>query len=299
MAAVEIVAIVNPLSGAGATSGVADARVALLTSRLAAAKREGTVHLTERPLHAGEMARAAVAAGARMVIAWGGDGTINEVGTALAGTGVVLGIIPAGSGNGFASELGIPFVPEAAIDNALNGRSKPVDAGELDGRLFFNIAGVGFDATVAEQFNLRSLGRRGMGPYVQIGVRELFRYRAAQYRIRLDGETFTTSALLIAFANGREYGNKIRLAPHAVLDDGKLEAMIVEDRSPLARLWAGRHLALGTADKAPGIVMRSIESATIETDGDMLYHLDGEIGRARGSISVRVRPRLLTVKVPA
>jgi YegS/Rv2252/BmrU family lipid kinase len=299
VAAVEIVAIVNPLSGAGATSGVAEARVALLTSRLAAAKREGIVHLTKRPLHAGEMARAAVAAGARMVIAWGGDGTINEVGTALAGTGVVLGIIPAGSGNGFASELGIPFLPEAAIDIALSGRPKLVDAGELEGRLFFNIAGIGFDAMVAEQFNLRSLGRRGMGPYVQIGVRELFRYRAARYRIRLDRESFTTSALLMAFANGREYGNKIRLAPHAVLDDGKLEAMIVEDRPPLARLWAGRHLVLGTADKAPGIVMRSIESATIETDGEMLYHLDGEIGRARGSISVRVRPRLLTVNVPS
>ena len=299
MAAVEIVAIVNPLSGAGATSGVAEARVALLASRLAAAKREGTVHLTERPLHAGEMARAAVAAGARMVIAWGGDGTINEVGTALAGTDVVLGIIPAGSGNGFASDLGIPFVAQAAIDVALNGHAKPVDAGELEGRLFFNIAGIGFDATVAEQFNLRSLGRRGMGPYVQIGVRELFRYRAARYRIRLDGESFTTSALLIAFANGREYGNKIRLAPHAVLDDGKLEAMIVEDRSPFARLWAARYLALGTADKAPGILMRSIESATIETDGEMLYHLDGEIGRARGSITVRVRPRVLTVKVPS
>ena len=299
MAAVEIVAIVNPFSGAGATASVAEARIALLTSRLAAAKREGTVHLTERPLHAGELARSAVAAGARMVIAWGGDGTINEVGTALAGTGVALGIIPSGSGNGFASDLGIPFLAEGAIDVALNGRAKPIDAGELEGRLFFNIAGIGFDAVVAEQFNLRSIGRRGMGPYVQIGVRELFRYRAAQYRIRLDGETFTTTALLIAFANGREYGNKIRLAPHAVLDDGKLEAMIVEDRTPLARLWAGRHLALGTADKAPRILMRSVQSALIESDGDMLYHLDGEIGRARGSIAVRVRPGLLTVKVPS
>ena len=295
----EIVAIVNPLSGAGATAGVAEARVALLASRLVAANRKGIVHLTERPLHAGEMAKAAVAAGARLVIAWGGDGTINEVGTALAGTGVVLGIIPAGSGNGFASDLGIPFVPDADIDVALNGRSRSVDAGELEGRLFFNIAGIGFDAVVAEQFNLRSIGRRGMGPYVQIGVRELFRYRAARYRIRLDGETFTTNALLIAFANGREYGNKIRLAPHAVLDDGKLEAMIVEDRTPLSRLWAGRHLALGTADKAGRILMRSIESALIETDGEMLYHLDGEIGRARGSIAVRIRPGVLRVNVPS
>ena len=294
----EIVAIVNPLSGAGATRGVAEARVALLNARFDAARVRGSVHLTERRFHAGDLARDAVARGTRLVIAWGGDGTINEIGTALAGTGVVLGIIPAGSGNGFASELGLPRTPEAAITTALDGRDRPIDGGELGGRLFFNIAGIGFDAVVAEQFNLRTLGRRGMGPYVQIGLRETFRYRAAQYRIRLDAEELVTSALLIAFANGREYGNRIRLAPHAQMDDGKLEAMVVEDRHPLARLWCGRYLAMGTADKAPRVIKRSIESATIESDGDMPYHLDGEIGHARGSITVRIRPKLLTVRVP-
>ncbi len=269
-----------------------------MASRIASASATGEVHLTERPLHAGELARHAVALGARTVIAWGGDGTINEVGTALAGTGVVLGIVPAGSGNGFASELGIPRRPHAAIDVALRGRDRRIDAGELAGRLFFNIAGIGFDAVVAEQFNLRALGRRGMRPYVQIGLRETFRYRATRYRISLDGEQFSTDALLIAFANGREYGNRIRLAPHARLDDGKLEMMVVQDRGPFARLWSSRYLALGTADKAPGIIARSIESAIIESDDEMLYHLDGEIGRAHGSILVRIRPGLLTVRVP-
>jgi len=293
----EIVAIVNPLSGVGATAGVAEARVALLVSRFAADGIDGRVHLTERPFHAGELARAAVAAGVRGVIAWGGDGTINEVGSALAGTGVILGIIPAGSGNGFAHELELPPEPARALEIALRGKPRPVDAGELEGRLFFNIAGIGFDAVVAEQFNAQPLGRRGLGPYVRIGLRETFRYRAAHYRVLLDGEEFHTNALLIAFANGREYGNHIRLAPHARLDDGKLEAIVAEDRGPLARLWAGRHLAMGTADKAARLTVRSIESARIETDGEMLYHVDGEIGRASGSISVRIRPRLLIVRV--
>jgi diacylglycerol kinase (ATP) len=294
----QIAAIVNPLSGAGASSSAAQARIALLVERFTSANVRGSVHLTERPFHAGELARAAVGAGVRLVIAWGGDGTINEVATALAGTGVVLGIIPAGSGNGFAHELGIPAAPRAAVEVALHGRDRSVDAGELAGRLFFNIAGIGFDAVVAQRFNTRALGRRGMGPYVQIGLQETFRYRASRYRIRLDDETFETNALLIAFANGREYGNRIRLAPHARLDDGRLEAMIVEDRGPLARLWSGRHLALGTPHKAPRVFARSIESATIACDGEMLYHLDGEIGRARETISVRIRPRLLTVRVP-
>lgn len=294
----DVVAIVNPLSGAGATPGVAAQRVALLTSRFAAARIPGAVHLTERSGHAGELARAAVASGARIVIAWGGDGTINEVGTALAGTRAVLAIVPAGSGNGFASELGIPAIPDAAIDVALHGRDRRIDAGELDGRLFFNIAGIGFDAVVAQQFNLQALGRRGMGPYVRIGLRETFRYRATRYRIVLDGEELVSNALLIAFANGREYGNRIRLAPHARMDDGKLEAMVVEDRGPLARLWSGRHLALGTADKAPRIIARSIQSARVEADGELLYHLDGEVGVARGSVTVRIREKALTVRVP-
>jgi diacylglycerol kinase (ATP) len=296
--AAEIVAIVNPLSGTGATRGVAEARVALLNARFDAARVRGSVHLTERRFHAGELARTAVAHGTKLVIAWGGDGTINEVGAALAGTGVVLGIIPAGSGNGFASELGLPRTPEAAIATALDGRDRPIDGGELGGRLFFNIAGIGFDAVVAEQFNLRTLGRRGMGPYVQIGLRETFRYRALRYRIRLDDERFESDALLIAFANGREYGNKIRLAPHAQMDDGKLEAMVVEDRGPLSRLWCGRHLALGTADRAARVVKRSIETAEIDCDAEMPYHLDGEIGRMRGPITVRILPKLLTVRVP-
>jgi diacylglycerol kinase (ATP) len=298
VAPADVVAIVNPLSGAGATPGVAQRRVALLASRFTSANVHGVVHVTERSGHARDLARDAVASGARTVIAWGGDGTINEVGTALAGTRAVLGIIPAGSGNGFASEIGVPALPEAAIEIALHGRDRPIDAGELEGRLFFNIAGIGFDAVVAEQFNLQSLGRRGMGPYVRIGLRETFRYRGVRYRILLDEEELVTDALLIAFANGREYGNRIRLAPHARMDDGKLEAMVVQDRTPFARLWSGRHLALGTADKAPRVIARSIASARVEADGEMLYHLDGEVGRARGSVTVRIRPRALTVRVP-
>lgn len=298
MPSADVVAIVNPLSGAGASPGVAERRVALLTSRFAAANVAGAVHLTLRPGHAGELARAAVASGAKTVIAWGGDGTINEVGSALAGSGAVLGIVPAGSGNGFASEIGVPTLPDAAIEVALHGRDRSIDAGEVEGRLFFNIAGIGFDAVVAEQFNLQSLGRRGMGPYVRIGLRETFRYRAVRYRVVLDGEELVTRALLIAFANGREYGNHICLAPHARVDDGRLEAMVVEDRTPLARLWSGRHLAFGTADKAPRVIARSIRSARVEADGELLYHLDGEIGRAQGSVTVRIREKLLTVRVP-
>jgi diacylglycerol kinase (ATP) len=297
MADVDVVAIVNPLSGAGATPDVASRRIAFLERRFAAAGIAGRVQLTERGGHARELARAALDRGAALVVAWGGDGTINEVASTLAGSPTPLGIIPAGSGNGFANELGLPSEPGLAIETALHGRDRRIDGGEFDGRLFFNIAGTGIDAVIAERFNARALGRRGLLPYVQLGIREAFRYRGARCRIVLDGDEIVTDAMLIAFANGREYGNRIRLAPGAKLDDGKLEAIVVEDRSPLARLWSCRHLALGTIERAPGIIVRGVKTATIETDGEMVYHLDGEIGRARGRVAVRVLPAALTVRV--
>ena len=181
------------------------------------------------------------------MIAWGGDGTINEVGHALAGTDTALGIVRAGSGNGFARNLGIPTAPEGALDVILHGTDRRVDVGQVNDRSFFNIAGFGFDAAIATRFNAREQGRRGLWPYIRIGSNQAFSYRASRYRLTLDDEPFDSRALMVAFANGGEYGNGLRLAPHARLDDGRLEAAIVDDRGALARLWTARHLALGSA----------------------------------------------------
>jgi YegS/Rv2252/BmrU family lipid kinase len=295
----DVFAIVNPLSGAGANPDVAAERSALLMRHFVKAGISGGVHVTERPGHARELAAAAIAQGARVVLAWGGDGTINEIASVVTGTPAALAVVPAGSGNGFARELAIPWEPSAAIEVAIRRKGRPIDAGEIAGRLFFNIAGIGVDAVIAEQFNAQGkLGRRGLVPYVRIGLNECFHYQAKQYRVTLDGEEVHSRALVIAFANGREYGNRIQLAPKARMDDGKLEALVVEDRPPLMRLFAARHLALGTVDRAPRITARSIVSAVVRTDGEILYHVDGEIGRARDEVTVRIKPAALNVCVP-
>jgi YegS/Rv2252/BmrU family lipid kinase len=293
-----VVAIVNPLSGAGADPDVAARRVALLKDRFAAEGFVAAVHVTERRHHATQLARAAMSEGAALVIAWGGDGTINEVASVVAGSETALGVIPAGSGNGFARELGLPSDPQAALDVILHGCDTRIDVGELAGRFFFNIAGIGVDAVIAEEFNKRAMGRRGMGPYVAIGLRQAFSYRAVRYRIVLDGDEVHSSALLIAFANGREYGNGIRLAPQARLDDGKLEAVIVDDRHPIARLWGGRHLFRGTTHLAAQITLRSIREAEIYAESAIHYHVDGETGVAPGHVSVRIHPGRLRMRVP-
>ncbi len=293
-----VVAIVNPLSGAGANPDVAAARVAFLQTQFAAASISADVHVTERGGHAGELAARAVARGAAMVIAWGGDGTVNEVGHSIAGTSATLGIVPAGSGNGFARELGIPSSPAAAMDIILRGSDQLVDVGSLNGRSFFNIAGIGFDASIAGLFNTGMMGQRGLWPYFRIAVSQAFRYRSSRYRVTLNDETFELRALLVAFANGREYGNGLRLAPHARLDDGRLEAIVVDDRGPLGRLWSGRHLAFGTSERAGGVTWRSIERAEIESDGVLFYHVDGEPGSVEGRASIRISPGALKVRAP-
>jgi len=292
-----IAAIVNPVSGAGMDPHVASRRVAMIRDALARRQLSASIDLTERAGHGRELARAAVAAHADLVIVWGGDGTVNEVGGALAGTRTAMALIPAGSGNGLAGGLGVPRDPEGAIAIALGDRVLDVDVGMLDDRPFFNVAGIGFDAHIARLFNERSRGRRGRLPYVVIGVREGCRYRGKHYSVTLDGERQQSKALLIAFANGREYGMGMQIAPGALLDDGLLEACVVADRSVLARFRDARHLALGSIERAPQLVMRAVSEAMVEADGEIEFHVDGEPGVTRERLAISVRRRALRVKV--
>jgi YegS/Rv2252/BmrU family lipid kinase len=293
---VKVAAIINPISGAGADVHAAERRTAMVREELDRRSLSGEIDLTERAGHAHLLARRAADAHADLVIVWGGDGTVNEAGAALLGTRTALGVVPAGSGNGLAASLCCRRDPRAAICAALDGTTRPIDAGLLDGRPFFNIAGIGVDARVARLFNLRGRGARGLWPYVLIGLREACRYAAVDYEIELDGEATRVRALLIAFANGREYGNGMTLCARAELDDGLLDATIVEDRPVVSRLLHARHLARGAAERAPRVVSRQIRRAVVRAPVPMEYHLDGEPGSASGAIQIEVRPRALNVR---
>jgi YegS/Rv2252/BmrU family lipid kinase len=295
---VSVIAIINPVSGTGADPTVASRRVAMLRD---AATRRGIdveIHLTERAGHARDLATAAVRSGAPLVIAWGGDGTINEVGAALIRTATVLGVVPAGSGNGLAAALAVPRDPAVAVAAAFDGSTSTIDAGMMAGRPFFNIGGVGFDAHIARLFNQRSPGSRGGWPYVTIGVREGCRYTALDYRVSFDDHPRTVRALLIAFANGREYGLGARIAPQAQLDDGVLDATVVEDRSVIARFLDAPYLAFAAAHRARGVTVSQIRKATIEADGPIAFHVDGEAGIVERRLEVQVVPAALRVRVP-
>ena len=296
---VPIVAIINPISGAGADPEAAARRVALVRAEAERRGLHADIHLTERGGHARELATASAAAGAELIIVWGGDGTINEAGSALLGTPTTLGVVPAGSGNGLAAALGVPRDPLTALAVAFDGSTRVIDAGLIAGRPFFNVAGVGFDARVAKLFNQRAAGSRGAWPYVVIGVREGCRYGPAEYDLQLDDEPRRVRALLIAFANGREYGMGARIAPGALLDDGLLNATILEEAvgiTVLARFWHARHLALGTPHRAPGVSMQHVRRASVQADGPIDFHVDGEPAVAEGRIDVSILPAALRIR---
>jgi len=292
-----IVAIINPVSGAGMDPHAADRRIAMIRDELTRRQLSASIHVTERSGHARELARMAVADRADLVIVWGGDGTVNEAGGALAGSATALGLIPAGSGNGLAGGLGVPKDPRAALAIALGQKTLAVDVGMLDDCPFFNIAGIGFDAHIARLFNERPRGHRGRLPYIVISVRQGCQYQGKDYRITLDGVVRDRRALLIAFANGREYGMGMRIAPSARLDDGLLEACVVDDRSVAARFRDARHFALGSIDRAPGMTIQRVRTAVVEAEGAIEFHLDGEPGVAHDRVTITIRPGALFVKV--
>ena len=256
------------------------------------------MHLTEGPGHAEDLARAAVEARAALVCAWGGDGTVNEVARALVGTGTALGVVPSGSGNGLARELGIPWDPARALGVALGRRERVIDVGDLDGRLFVNVAGIGLDAEVAARFNRRHRGRRGLWPYVWMGAHELLRHPGREYTIRVGAETWQERALVVVCANGRQYGGGAVVAPTARLDDGQLDLVVVGWRRPLVALRDALHLFRSTLDRAPGV--RAARAPAIEISGPepILFHVDGEPVTAGPVVTARVRPAVLRVRVP-
>ena len=172
--------------------------------------------------------------GARLVLAWGGDGTINEVASALAFDEVPLGIVPAGSGNGLARELGVHPRAERAIADALQAVPRPMDLGEIDGHLFANMAGIGFDAHIASRFATAT--RRGFVGYAGITARALTSYVPQHYRVTIGGVETAHRAILVTIANSAQFGNNARIAPGARVDDGELDLVVMEERSRIATL---------------------------------------------------------------
>lgn len=290
------VVILNPVAGKGRATSL-DACSALARRILEPLGYRTDVVITRNPGHGhGESVRARDD-GVDLVIAWGGDGTVNEVARGLAFSSSTLAIVPAGSGNGLARDLGIPADPTAALQVAGTGRTRRIDAGELDGTLFFNVAGVGLDAAIAARLALPNAPRRLKG-YILATLQEWPRYAPQRFRLGGDRFAYEGQAWFIAFANSRQYGNDAQIAPAARLDDGLLDVVVVEARPRWRLALDIPAFFRGTLDNRPGIVMAQASELTVSIERPVAYHLDGETGLKEASLTLRARPGILAVKSP-
>ena len=290
--------IINPISGTGGRPDAARRRAEQASALLAARGVEAEIFITERGGHARELATAAIDRGTSLVIAWGGDGTVNEVASAMAFRSATMAVIPSGSGNGLARELTLPLATEGAFATAIDGHPRVIDCGELDGRLFFNVAGLGLDARVAHEFAAHGLVRRGFRRYLEVAARELFTYTPDDHTVVADGRVTHSRALIIALANARQYGNGALIAPQARVDDGKLDVVIIDHRPVWQTLMQVPKLFNGRIGAIGGVSMTAAATVEITSSRPAVYHVDGEPFLGGVRLQARAHAGALRVQVP-
>ena len=292
--------IINPIAGSGraTTMGACSDLARTVLSRHGF---EADIRVTAGPADANRFAAEARDAGHDLVIAWGGDGTVNGAAAALSGSQVPLAVIGAGSGNGLARDLGLPLIPAAALEIAATGDTRAIDAGDLNGSLFFNVAGIGLDACIADRMASPN-ARRGLLGYIQATFSELPSYQPREYAIAMSedgGPPLRTRAIFIAIANSRQYGKGAQIAPLASLDDGIMDIVVVKPQSGLRIISRLPSFFSGTLREDDGVLMRTASRLEITSDQPIRFHVDGEPRGVVERLSLRTRPKDLLVRIRA
>ncbi len=286
-----IVFIVNPKSGTQGKEGI----LRCIESRIDRGKYDFEIVHTAYAGQGTDVAAAKAAEGADVVVAIGGDGTVNEVARALVHTSTALGIIPCGSGNGLARHLQIPLDARKAVDIINEGVVEVIDYGKINARPFFCTCGVGFDAFISLQFS--KTGRRGALTYVETALSESLKYRPETYEIETDGSTSRYKAFLIACGNASQYGNNAYITPQAALDDGLLDVTILEPFTVLDIPALSFQLFNKTIDqnsriktfRCKRLKIRRSKPGVVHYDGDpVMMDEDIEIEIVRGGMRVMV-----------
>ncbi len=242
------------------------------------------------------MLDAAEREGFDVVYAVGGDGTVHEIAKRLVGRQLALGILPIGSGNGFARHIHLPMDPRACLRASGQRRIATIDTAAVNGIPFLGTMGIGFDALIADRFAASNV--RGFRTYIQVGLREFFRYRAEEYELIIDGEPLRRRAFTIAIANSSQYGNDARIAPHASVTDGTLDVVLVDDVSALGACLLLPRLMRGTIDRSPRVTIRPGRHIEIRRPEAGPAHLDGEPFTLPAMLTIDVKPASLRVLLP-
>ncbi|MDO4981849.1 MAG: YegS/Rv2252/BmrU family lipid kinase [Prevotellaceae bacterium] len=278
----KITFILNPISGTISKAGVPE----LIDNTIDKDIYDYQLVFTERAGHATEIAAAEVAKGTDIVVAVGGDGTVNEVGRALVHTNTALAILPCGSGNGLARHLMLPMNLKKSIETINKGVVHDLDYGVINGIPFFCTCGIGFDAFVSMKF--AEAGKRGPITYVENVLREGLRYKPETYIITDETGTKTRKAFLISCANASQYGNNAYIAPHASMADGILDIIIMEPFDMFDAPQISMDLFSKTIENNSKIKMLKSSRILVKRQKEGYIHYDGDPVMAGTEIEIHV-----------
>jgi len=282
--------IINPISGGKKKDGVPD----LIDQNIDKAVFDATIVFSDGVSHARIIALEAVGK-YDIIVAVGGDGTVNEIASAIVGSDTALGIVPYGSGNGLARFLGVPMNPNQAIQALVKGNAETIDSGTVNGQPFFNMAGMGFDAHISEVFSHGK--KRGFISYIKSSIEEISRYGEQQYHIEIDGKVYERNAFMLSIANSSQYGNNAHISPKASVQDGLLDVCLIR-KFPLWRFpEMGIRMLTKTSESTSYVeIIRGKQiNVTRQTEGPI--HLDGEPQVMGTAIHINIVPNSLKVIV--
>ena len=265
-----ILAIINPVSGTGSK----DKLPRLIDTVVDHDCNDVSIIMTEYPGHAREIAQQAVQDKIDIVVAIGGDGTVNEVGSGVCGSDTAMAIVPCGSGNGLARHLRIPMNASRALLVLNNGVTGVFDYCRVNDKPFFCTCGMGFDAAVSYKFN--NEGTRGFITYIKTTLTEFFKYKSQDYIIDIDGIRHEERAFVIACCNAAQYGNNAYIAPRATMQDGLIDVTIMHGFNIVQSPLIGARLFFRSLDKDRHVSIYRGKRVVIERQDEDFMHIDGD-----------------------
>ena len=287
--------IINPISGNKETQSNKRRLPKLIMQLLDQEQWLPNIAFTEYAGHATEMAYQYARMGFDAVVAVGGDGTVNEVARGLRDSKTALGIIPMGSGNGFARHLNIPVHANRAIEMLNHSEPISVDYGLANDKLFVSTCGTGFDAVIADHF--AGSNKRGFMTYLQNILKDIFSYTPETYHIVGDGLDVTHKAFLITFANANQWGYEALIAPKASVQDGKMDIMLMSSHAIIGSASLALRLFTGSIDDSHFMDTLRARDILLERESASPFHIDGDPVEMEKDIRIRIVPDGLKVLV--
>ena len=287
----KITFILNPISGTVSKAGIPD----LIEERIDKDRFDYCIAETSYAGHATELAKEAAKDGIDIVVAVGGDGTVNEVGRALTQTDTAMGILPCGSGNGLARHLNLPMNLKKCIDILNYCDIKKLDYGIINEHPFFCTCGMGFDAFISMKF--AEAGKRGPITYMQKVLEEGLRYEPETYVIEDEDGTHSYKAFLVSVANASQYGNNAYIAPQASMSDGLLDVIIMEPFDLIDAPQVAIELFNKTLDKNLKIKTFRSKHIHIHRKSEGIIHYDGDPITSSADVDISIVPKGINIIV--